>query len=679
MESTGPDKSSALKTRLSRFTPPLVLFLLNAFVCRELFTVEYTRYTGSIEAAYVSISRIVMEHWSDLRWFPEWYGGIPQQNSYPPLLHILVAAAGTFGGMPPALAHHAVSAAFYAFGPVALYWLAARLSGSRVAGFLTGLVYSLLSPSALLSREVRVDLGGPWLDRRLDVLVVYGEGPHIAAVALLPLAIFALDRAMESRRPGDTLFAAIALAAVAATNWLGALALAAGVFCLLLARTSRVDRRLLGNWLWAALCGGLAYLLASPCIPPSTIHAVRLNSPTIGGDYHLAVQFLPLVVLAGVAIAACLKLLFARVNANPAIQFFTFFSLFMGAPPLFAYWRGIALLPQPARYHIEMDLAFCGLAAALVWMAVERRRPAVRIAVGAAVVVLLIPQVVRYRGYARGLITPIDIRATAEYKMDEWFGAHPGIPRVFAPGAASFWLNSFNDTPQLGGGFDQCRPYPWNAMITYLVYAGPPDSKQHLEASVLWLKAFGVRALGVAGAGTGQVYRTFPKPDDFASLPVLWRGDGGDAIYEIPAPWNSLAHVIGPEDWMRHAPAGALDVDDIGRYDAAIERAQAQVQWTSRHTVTLTAEMRADQLVSFQETWHEGWHARVNGRRRRVFADALGQMVIEPRCGGLCRVELEYDGGREMKAALTGSAAAWLGCFVWIGYGQLRRRAVIVG
>ena len=70
---------------------PLALFALNVYIARNLFALEYSQYMGSIEAAYISISRYMLENWRDLTWFPLWYGGIPFQNTYPPLLHALVA------------------------------------------------------------------------------------------------------------------------------------------------------------------------------------------------------------------------------------------------------------------------------------------------------------------------------------------------------------------------------------------------------------------------------------------------------------------------------------------------------------------------------------------------------------------------------------------------------------
>src|SRR5277367_1330187 len=108
----------------------MVLFLASVYVCRELFHVEYLPHMGSIEGAYIGISRYALAHWRDLTWVPLWYEGIPYQNTYPPLLHLGVALVAWMRGISAAHAYHWTTALAYCFGPVALFALVRRLSGS---------------------------------------------------------------------------------------------------------------------------------------------------------------------------------------------------------------------------------------------------------------------------------------------------------------------------------------------------------------------------------------------------------------------------------------------------------------------------------------------------------------------------------------------------------------------
>ena len=131
--------------------------LVNIALVSPLFRVEYTDQMQSIEAAFISLARYILDHFPDLRWFPLWYTGIPYQNTYPPLLPLSVAALAAVARIPPGLAYHALTAALYCLGPVALFWLVHRLSGSRTQALFAALAWSLISPSCFLIPEVRRD------------------------------------------------------------------------------------------------------------------------------------------------------------------------------------------------------------------------------------------------------------------------------------------------------------------------------------------------------------------------------------------------------------------------------------------------------------------------------------------------------------------------------------------
>src|SRR5579872_5311925 len=172
-----------------RAAAPLALFLANAYITYRLFHTEYVNEMGSIEAAYIGLARYIIAHFPHLRWFPLWYGGIPYPDSYPPLLHLAVAALAAAAHLSPALAYHAVVALIFAVTPVALYWTACRLGASRLAAFAAALFYTVEAPSMWLVPPIRHDSGGWFGPHRLIVLVHYGEGPHLASILFLVLSI----------------------------------------------------------------------------------------------------------------------------------------------------------------------------------------------------------------------------------------------------------------------------------------------------------------------------------------------------------------------------------------------------------------------------------------------------------------------------------------------------------
>ena len=200
----------------------VALFLLNAAIAWRLYHVEYLSQTGSGESLTIAYARYARDHWPDLGWCRFWFGGLPFQNAYVPGLLLTSAAVSWIAHISAALAFHHVASVLYSLGPVTVSWLGYRLTRSASWSFYAGLAYSLISPSAFLAPEIRRDLGSLFWDRRLHSMAVYGDNPHVTSLTLLPLAVLALDLALEKRRPIYYVFAASALAAVPLTNWPGA-------------------------------------------------------------------------------------------------------------------------------------------------------------------------------------------------------------------------------------------------------------------------------------------------------------------------------------------------------------------------------------------------------------------------------------------------------------------------
>jgi len=136
----------------------LALFLLNLYICRELFRIEYLPFMGSIEGAFIGISRYIQAHWSDLTWYPLLNDGTPFPTTYPPLLNLTVALVASLRGISTAHAYHWVTALAYCLGPVALFALVLRMTASRWAAFVAGLIYSSVSMSAWLVPDIARDL-----------------------------------------------------------------------------------------------------------------------------------------------------------------------------------------------------------------------------------------------------------------------------------------------------------------------------------------------------------------------------------------------------------------------------------------------------------------------------------------------------------------------------------------
>ena len=667
------------------------LFILNAAVAWRLFHVEYLSQTGTGESLTIAYARYARDHWPDLVWCRFWFGGMPFQNAYVPGLLLSAAAVSWVAHLSAAAAFHHVAAFMYAMGPVTLFWMAFRLTRSASWSFCAGLLYSLVSPSAFLVPDIRRDLGSLFWDQRLHVMAAYGDNPHVASLTLLPLAILALDLALERRRPVYYVLAALALAAVPLTNWPGAIALASAVLAygLSMPVLSR-DREgavpaWLRNWLRMLGLGALAYALAIPWMLPSTI----LSTQAAVQGFEAADRFSPRHLLYIAILALCTWILlrvFAAAKAPAYLRFFLLFFFYMGAITLAWYWLGVTLLAQPNRFHMAMEMGFTLSLVFAVRLLFQDRaatvRERLRLPVAVAFALLCVVQFVQYRNYARRLIRGIDITQTSEYKTARWFDRHMPDSRVMVPGSTTFWMNVFTDTPQLAGCCLQSVRTQTIPIASYGINTDLTAENRAVENSLLWFQALGVRAVAVSGPRSTEVYKPFLHPHKFEGrLPVL-RRDGDDVIYEVPWRYYSIAHAIQPGDLVERTPINGVDTGPLAPYVAAIERPDApelRVRWPDNETIVITGDVKPGQIVSVQENAHPGWHATVDGSPRRVFADKLGLMAVAPNCSGNCTIVLRYDGGAELRVAHWINRAAIAACLLWILLAWWGRTPVLRG
>ncbi len=641
--------------------------LLNLWIVHELLTIEFTDHMFSIEGSFIGLARYIGENWGDLTWFPLWYGGVPFQNLYPPLLHVTVAGIAKVFGIAPGLAYHATTAVFYSLGPVTLFLFALELSRSRAYSFAAGLAYSLLSPSTFLIPVVRWDAGGAWHPRRLQALVQYGEGPHITVMTLLPLALLLVAIASRKRTLTWWIPAALGMSAVALTNWIGTFVLAIAIPAWLLATWSRS-----GSRRWPALAAATAYAYALCCswLPPSSILNVRRTEMYLVAP--VSASWVRLAWAVGVIVSMlALALLFRRHKTPEALRFSILFLIPMAALTLSTDWFGVLLFPQARRCHLEMEMGIVLTTVFAAKLLLDRMPARARVGFACVLVVVLVVPAIKYRRYARRLDRSIDIRSTIEYREAQQF-ARLGSTRVLAPGSVGFFLNAFTDVPQLSGGVDQSLVNFQIAGFRYQIFTGENAGAREGEVAALGLQAFGVGAVGVSGPRSREVFKPFRNPWKFAGLlPEAWR-DGDDVIYRVPQRSASLAHVIRAGDLPPRAPLHGLDVDPIRGYLRALEDPSlppAALRWRNRHQAVITAPLARGQILSVQMSYHPGWSATVEGEPRRVMRDHLGQIEIEPGCEGPCTVELTYDGGTEMRVARAISWTAVIAGLMWLAWG----------
>lgn len=597
---------------------------------------------GSIEGAFIGLARYIRDHSPHLSWMPLWYGGIPFPDSYPPLLHVTVAGVSALAHISAGLAYHLVTAIFYSLAPVALYWALTRMGATRSGAFVAAVGYSLFSPTIWLVPSFRRDIGGWFAPCRLDAMVSWGEGPHIMSLMLLSLAIGALSVAIKRRTASACFAAALAMAATALSNWIGGFALALAGASFLLANFD-------GAWLRLGFIACWAYAIAAPFVTPSTVATIQANAPLVAAGGFKSNPVLEAVFGAG---ALALAWAFSKWQVDRPIRAATLFFYFTGGISLLAMWFKLNVIPQPERYHLEMDLAFW-LLAGLIASRVRVAHARILIAV-AAVICLFVA--IRQHRRAQELERPIDIASTAEFEISHWLGANHTGQRVFAPGTIGFWMQAFSDTPMLAGGFDNGERNTFLPDVIYQIYAGDRQ-----DTMLAWLKVFGIGAIVGGGPKSREIYHPYAHPEKFDGLPEIWR-DGPEVIYAAPRRRASLAHAMLPSDLPQVRPP-AYYTKPLDHYLAALDDPalpDASFAWHGTGAASIAGSFAPEQVLSVQVTFDKGWHATVGGEPRPILQDKLGQVVIEPRCSGPCVVQLFYDGGIEQQAARWLSALALL-------------------
>jgi hypothetical protein len=644
------------------------LLVLNIYICRELFSIGFMANMDSNEGVFVSLSRFFRESFTDQRWFPFFNCGVPIENAYQPLLPVMAAVTGWISGWSLERAFHFVLALTYCLGPVTLFWFAWEWSESLTVSLGAGLAYSLTSFAELAMPILRVSgddtVNGAWVPLRLFNLVHYAEDPHNLALTLFPLALLFLRRAMVRRNAGNIIAAVVCCGLVVLANAFGAVDLAVGGICLVLALRRS----------WGALAGtGLAaYLLISPWLPPSLIRRIAGDQWTARGSFSgntttaLAVGLL-LFMFAGLW----------RLSRNwrPLERFAILFAPWMCAFPIAYFQLGISLVPQGSRYQLEMEMAVCLLIGCFLARVTENLNATLRIALVLALLVVGIRQTKSFRRTARHRIRPVEIAQTIEYKIVRWLDSNLRGQRSMISGDPQYLNNIISDNPQLGGGHEPTVPNWMDRVAVYTIYTGEGAGDRDAEYSIFWMKAFGVQAVTVSGEKSREHYHAIAHPHKFDGLlPVLWHEED-DTIFAVPQRSKSLAHVIPREAVSVRQPIHGLDLDPVRAYVAALDDWRlpvADMRWNGNSRFTVRAPMTRGQVLSVQVSYVPGWTATVGGRSVPIRSDGIGLMVVEPDCEGTCAVEIAY--GVTMEGWICRSLSVVVGIGLIALYASRRAR-----
>ena len=617
----------------------LALLCVNAYVCRELFFVRMA-YMNSMHGFWIAIAKRADGSWLHPAWWPYWDAGIPFEFTYAPLVPGLTAALSAVCAISPEMAFQWITGAVYCLAPLTIFiaaWLLTRAPGSS---FAAALLYSLTAPTQILVPDQSFSLQSLWDARRLYVVAVWDDTPHLAAIALLPLVILFLSLSLRKRELRYYWAASVLIALAALASAFGPVMVAMAAVCLLFVQREDFAKQV-GI---VALIGAFSLATVAAFYPPSLLRAVSGPSKThfepgwtIGSLAAIAIVILGWTIL---------WYFLRRITSDWKLQFFALFALLTCSVPIIAAYFHRQFLPQPSRYKLEMEVALAFLIAFAMRSALARLPAGPRRALLVLLLAFAVEQTVHLRQQAKNMLAPGDATRTVEYRAATWADQNlPGV-RVMMPGSIAQWTNAFTPVPQLSGGSWSMAYSQIQQTAVDSIYAG--SARQALA----WLKAFGVGAAGISSPDSQEYWKGFSHPAKFEGiLPVLWR-DGGVTIYEIPQRTSSLAHIVPESTLVVHPPADRDDIAEIERYVSALDDPSLptpEFRWEGRNRMRIQTAATAGQVLSIQISYHPGWHARAAGQDRKLNRDGLGLMWLRPACAGPCAIELDYDGGAELR------------------------------
>lgn len=643
----------------------LFIVALNVFLVWPLFQGEYDKNLASIGVAHILNARYLLRFWN-YGWNPFWYGGFPNHLIYPLLAPISLAVfQKIFSIFSMAQVYRIAVGAAYVLTPVSLFYLTRYLTGKNLAGFLAALIY-LLAPSAnyfLIPGFLEIGETlhfAPW---QLSIIVDYGEGPHIIALALVPFAVIAFWKLLRDPSFYKFIGTAVLIGLIVSINLFSAYALAyflLGVFLSEIVLGKASEKFRLSVFLIPVVYGLIAF-----CYDISMLSSLAKSGYIHPENtFHLPpITTLFLIVIFGLLpLSAVIYELFKnRSKLQNSLVLGIWFVIFWAIP--YAFYKGFWFGSQPNRYMPELNMAVAVIGAVVfvkIYDFIKAKLGKLGIISNFLVLLFVGFLVYASQGFIQNgwdiVASNPDIKVTSEYKIAKWLEKHIDYSkgeRAYLSGSPAFFLNEFADVPQIRGDEDNAQANHWWADVTYQVNTG--------EDGVLatgWLEAYNVKYIVVAFNAITP-YNDFRNQEKFLNLPKVSEIDGFH-IFEIPGS-GSIVQVVDLEKLARAKPLShesgnpVLDREGLLAYLKAInEPTGANIEYsypyrTNPDLVEIKVSGASEKTgILFKSTYDRGWRARVKmvgtTKEKRVKISKIGPdlMLVKPDTKGDYSLELSY-------------------------------------
>lgn len=613
----------------------LALIVVAALLIAPLFSVEYLDNWGSIDSTFIADARMLNESGAEPGWLPQWYAGTRFAYVYPTALRYGTAWLAQFLSVSTALAYHLYTASLYCLGSAGLFFLLRVLKVNRIWASAGGLAWLLVSPSFVLLPLYGSDslLAMP---QRLNVLIKYGEGPHVSSLSLMP---FALGLCWVGLQAGGLRLhaAGIVCALVVAHNFYGAVGLALlAVVMVLSLWIYNPNRKVL---LRAGTIGLIAAGLNAFWLTPSyfSLTAVNLSLVALPGNLPSRIgAFVLLAVFAG-----CMWLLARRQAIFPEESFA------LGAVLLMLYWVvgfarfGVRVVGEPHRFVPELDLV---LILGLI-LVLSRLGPGWAL----GLMLSLVPLQQNYLEKPWAVVVEDhQPQARPEYRIAHWLHQNPFEGRTYVTGSLRYWFNVWYNGLQIGGGSDQGLLNPALALAQWQMTRDEIPGRD-----IDWLKAMGADRVVMHDQTSRVIYHDYANPGKYGGLLVPLYADGeGNTIYKVPRRFSALARIVNSREIQEvgGVPFTNENTNVLRSYVKAIEEGPDQpvkLIRVSPREIRLAAKAGLGESLLVQESFDSAWSAVVNGVPVPIVRDPVGFMLVAVPEGNL-DVRLHWAFPREV-------------------------------
>lgn len=594
-----------------------------------------------MEGNYLAFLRLLEEE--KIGWFSwnrYWYLGHPTRFAFPPLFFLMLTFFAKALRVDVFYLYRLVTGFFYCLTPVTLYFFLSALTKKRNLAFISSLFYSLLPSIAYLFPSLSQEAGRFYYPPfRLLAFAYFGAGPGIVALAILPLALIFYLRFLRKFDRTNLFLAVISTAIVFLTEQ------ATGVSLFLAGAAVFFSESFLGHgfakWRKTLLVLGLTYGLIAFYFNLSYLTNLWA-SPALGGAAFKKIfgQFFQVFFIGVPVVLAFFSRKFVKEKQNQPVVIFQLWFLFFGFLTLIYFLQNPEFVAEYVRFIPELDMAVSFFLGLIVLKTFQKGKLKLRVFISGILVVLFgfffVPK-------WQAMTTPLtDLAESREYRLASWLAKSASGKRVYTTGAASFWLNTFSDNPQVRGGSDQGAVHPFWHYASYQVREGDDP-----KVGLAWLKALNVSYIVVSGPESAEFYKEdyqFPRKFEGVLEPQYQKN--GDTIYQVPMENPSLAQVVDQKLLKTlEVPESGKDWTRLRKYVDWIEKKQvlpASLSWKGPNEAEIKAKVGVGEGISIQVSFDPRWQATAQGQKVKIIKDPLGHMFLEPGKSGEYEIKLVY-------------------------------------